>query len=131
MIIADASCRSKHPSTNLLRFLLLRRILPVVRPLNLHNHLIDVLILLVPRRLAHLELLAEQLIVRLPVAPPEAVPQRGKLPVVEVEVQVVHGVARCAVDDRIISHVLAVVDQDGPDVDEDEEEDVGKFLQGK
>lgn len=34
-----------------------------------------------------------------------------------------------AVDDWRVGHVFAVVDQDGPDVDEDEEEYVGELLQ--
>ena len=50
--------------------------------------------LLVPHALAHLELLLEQLVAGLAVAAAEAVPERGELPVVVVEVQVVHRVAR-------------------------------------
>lgn len=43
----------------------------------------------------------------------------------------VHGVAGGTVDDRRVVRVLAVVDQDSPDVDEDEEEDVCELGQGK
>lgn len=34
-----------------------------------------------------------------------------------------------AVDDGAVGHVLAVVDEDGPDVDEDEQGDVGELLE--
>ena len=36
---------------------------------------------------------------------------------------------RSAVDDGGIRYVLAIVDEDCPDVDEDEESDVGEFLE--
>ena len=39
------------------------------------------------------------------------------------------GVACGAVDDGAVGDVLAIVDEDGPDVDEDEEGDVGDFLE--
>lgn len=43
----------------------------------------------------------------------------------------VHAVASGAVDDGVVGNVLAVVDHDGPEVDEDEQGDVGHLLQGK
>ena len=42
-----------------------------------------------------------------------------------------HSVACGAIDDVGIRYVFAVVDEDGPDVYEDEEGDVGEFLEGE
>jgi hypothetical protein len=107
----------------------LRLILAVIFAFNLLHHFIDSLSLLFPFVLAHLELLLEQLVIRLPVATPHAVPERCELPVVVVEVQVVHGVTSGAVDDRRVMCVLSVVNEDRPDVHEDEERNVGELLQ--
>jgi hypothetical protein len=78
---------------------------------------------------AHLQLLLEELVVGLPVAAAEAIPEGGELSIVEVEIQVVHGVASGAVDDRVVGNVFAVVDEHGPDVDEDEKRNVGELLE--
>jgi len=78
-----------------------------------------------------LGLLLEELLVGHSVRSSQTVPERRVLAVVVVEVQVVHGVARRAVQDRAVGYVLAIVDQDGPDVDEGEERDVGEFLERK
>lgn len=62
------------------------------------------------------------------------VPEGEILPVVVVEVQVVVGVVGRAVDDvaqQPRHAVIAVVDGDGPDVDEDVEAQVGDFVQGE
>ena len=96
----------------------------VVVTLDFFDHLVDGLSLLLPLVLAHLEFLLKELVVGLPVASSKAVPEGCVLSVVVVEVQVVHGVAGGTVDDGRVVRVLAVVDQDSPDVDEDEEEDV-------
>ena len=40
-------------------------------------------------------------------------------------------VARSAVHDGVVGEILTVVDEDGPEVDEDEEDDVGHLLQGE
>jgi hypothetical protein len=113
--------------TDLLR--LIGQVLAVVFTLDLDNHLVNGLGLLLPLGLAHLELLLEQLVVGLPVTSAQTVPEGGELAVVVVEVQMVHGVACSAVDKRRVVGILAVVDQDCPDVDEDEEGDVGKLLE--
>ena len=42
-----------------------------------------------------------------------------------------HGVACGAVYEVGVCDVFAVVDEDGPDVDEDEQGDVGEFLEGE
>jgi len=39
-----------------------------------------------------------------------------------------HRVARRAINNRGVSDVLAVVDEDGPDLDEEEECEIGEFL---
>lgn len=78
---------------------------------------------------AHLELLLEELVVGLAVAATQAVPERGVLSVVVVEVKMVDSVASGAVDDGRVVCVLAVVDHDGPDVDEDEESHGGELGQ--
>ncbi len=106
-----------------------RKIRPVVLALDLLDHLLHLLALAVPLFLAHLRVPVEQLGIRLPVATAEPVPEGGVLAVVVVERKVMDRVARGAVDERAVGHVLAVVDHDGPDVDEDEERDVGKLLQ--
>nr|GFD55168.1 hypothetical protein [Tanacetum cinerariifolium] len=84
-----------------------------------------------PLALAHLELLLEQLVIRLSVAAAHAVPERCKLAVVVVEVQVVHGMARSAVDDRRVVCILSIMDEDSPDVDKDKESNVCKLLEWK
>lgn len=43
----------------------------------------------------------------------------------------VHSVACRAIDDVGIRYIFAVMDEDGPNVDEDEEGDVGEFLEGE
>lgn len=115
-------------SANLLGLHLLN-IAPIIVALDLGNHLIRILSLLIPSGRQVLQLLAEQLIVGLAVAAAQTVPQGRELAVVEVEVEVVHGVAGGAVDDGVLGVVLAVVDHDGPDVDEHEEGDVGELLE--
>ena len=82
-----------------------------------------------PLLLAHLGFPAEELLVGLAVAATHAIPQRGKLAVVVVEVEVVHRVAGGAIHDGAVGHVLTVVNEDGPEVDKAEQEDVGQFLQ--
>lgn len=62
------------------------------------------------------------------------VPQGEVLPVVVVKVEVVVGVVGRAVDDvpqQSGDAIVAVVDGDGPDVDEDVEAQVGDFVQGE
>ena len=51
--------------------------------------------------------------------------------IVVIEVEMVHSVACRAIDDVRIRYVFAVMDEDGPDVYEDEKGDVGEFLEGK
>lgn len=114
---------------DLLRDALGRAIASVVLALNCGDHLLHLLDLATPFIGGHLGLLFEQLFVRLPVAATQSVPQSGELTVVVVEIQVVHSVAGSTIDDGAVRHVLAVVDQDGPDLDEGEEQNVGELLQ--
>jgi hypothetical protein len=123
-----------HPSSLPLQHLLLHpprifSIQPLVITLYLLNDPLHLPRLPLPLLLTRLSLLPKQLLVRLPVAAPQPIPQRGELAIVVVEVKMVHGVAGGAVDDGGVGDVLAVVDEDGPDVDEDEEGDVGEFLE--
>jgi hypothetical protein len=106
-----------------------RTVRPLVLALDLFDQLLHLDDLSVPLVGRHLSFLDEQLGVRLAVGAAEAVPQRRELAVVVVEVQVVHGVAGGAVDDGRVGDVLAVVDHDGPDLDEGEEGDVRELLQ--
>ena len=71
---------------------------------------------------------------RVPVGAAQPVPQREVLAVVVVEEEVVVGVVGGAVDDLrqgAGDAVVAVVDGDGPDVDEDVEGQVEHLVQGE
>jgi hypothetical protein len=111
--------------------LLSRAIRPVVLALDLLDELLHLNDLPVPLVGRHLSLLDEKLSVRLAVRAAETVPQGGELAVVVVEVQVVHGVARGAVDDGRVGDVLSIMDHNRPDLNEGEECDVGELLQGE
>lgn len=106
-------------------------VLPIVDALDLADHLLHLAALPRPLAGAELGLAGKQLVVGAAVAAAEAVPDRRVLAVIIIKIEVVHGVARRAVDDGRVGHVLAVVDQDGPEVDEHEQPDVGELLQGK
>lgn len=70
----------------------------------------------------------------MPVRAPQPVPEREVLAVVVVEEEVVVGVVGGAVDDAGQGGgdaVVAVVDGDGPDVDEDVEEQVQELVEGE
>ena len=100
----------------------------VIATLDFLDNFLHLLDLTIPLLLAHLTLTSEELIIWLFVAATEAVPEGGVLTVVVVEVQVVHGVASSTVNYRRVGDVLAVVDEDSPDIDEGEEGDVGELL---
>jgi len=97
----------------------------VIDTLHFLDHLLHLLVLLLPLGLGHLCRFAEHFGVGSAIASPDAIPEGGILTVVVVEGKVVDGVARGTVDDGIIRHVLPVVDHDGPDVDKEEKGDVG------
>ena len=92
----------------------------IILALNLFHHLLHLFGLFVPLLLAHLERWLEHGRVGLAIAASEAVPDGGVLAKVVVEVEVVGGVTGSAVNDRVVGNVLAVVDQDCPEVDEQE-----------
>lgn len=100
-----------------------------VLALYLFYHLLHLSCLSSPLFLAHLQLSGEELFVWFPVATANTVPQCGKLPIIVVEVEVMHRVAGSAVDDGRVGDVLAIMDEDCPQIDEDEEGDVSKLLE--
>ncbi|MCH1932388.1 hypothetical protein L9G16_19770, partial [Shewanella sp. A25] len=70
----------------------------------------------------------EEFIVWLSVAAPETVPESGKLPIVVVEVEMVHSVASGAIDHGTVGNIFTVMNQDRPEFDESEKEYIGKLL---
>lgn len=102
---------------------------PIVFALDFDDHLLHLFCLSGPLIFAHLLLPPEKLLVGLTVASSESIPKCRELPVVVVEVQVVHRVASGAIDNGRIRDVLPVVDHDGPDLDKGEESNVCKFLE--
>lgn len=125
------SLKSKEKSSkpSLLDLLGLGLVASIILALNLLHNVLHLLDLALPLGLAHLCFAAEELVVGLAVAATEAIPESGELSVVVVEVQVVHGVASGAVDNRAVGNIFTVVDHDGPDVDEHEQSNVGELLQ--
>jgi len=84
-------------------------IAPIVVPFHLLLHRLHLLALPFPLGFAHLRLSVEQLVIWLAVWAPKTIPQRGELPVVVVEVQVVHGVAGRAIDETRIGNIFSVI----------------------
>lgn len=121
------SVQTAKPLLHLLS--LLGAIAPVILALDLVLDLLRLLGLLLPLLGAHLSLAPEEFLIWHAVAAAKTVPEGGELAVVVVEIEVVHCVAGSAVDDGAVSHVLAVVDHNGPDLDEAEENNVGELLQ--
>lgn len=101
----------------------------VIGALDLLDHLLHLLALLLPLCLGHVLLLVEHGLVGLAVATAKSVPESGVLTIVVVEGQVVDRVASSAVDDRVVAHKLAIVNQNCPEVDEYEQADEGDLLQ--
>lgn len=110
-------------------FLGFRQVAAVVIALHILEDGFHLLGLTLPFLLVHLGLTAEELFVGLPVATTQTVPEGSKLSVVVVEVQVMHGVASSSVDHRAVGYILAIMDQDSPEVNESKEEDVGELLE--
>lgn len=122
-------------------------ILAVIVSLDLLLDLFHVLDAGLPSLFGHLGLLVEPCEIGLAVAAAKTIPQRGELAVVIavdtllatltnlskrvdnlLEVKVVGSVAGRTVDDRVVGNVLAVVNENGPEVDEHEQSDIGHFL---
>ena len=106
-------------------------IVSVIVAFNLSDKFFHLLALSLPFLLAHFGLSTEQLLVRLPIASAQAIPERCILTIVEVKVEMMHGMACGAVYDRTVGYVFSVVDHDGPDVDEREQANIRQFLQGE
>lgn len=102
---------------------------PVVGTFDLLDSGVDLLCLVLPLLLGHLDLLLEHPGLGHLVGSAHAVKGSEELAVVDLESRVVQRVAGSTVDDRVVGEVLAVVDHNGPEVDKDEEEDVGHLLQ--
>ena len=111
--------------------LLVRRVTAIVFSLDILENSLHLLSLTLPLLVTHFGLATEKLLVGLAVAATQTVPEGSELAVVVIEVQVVHGVAGCTVHDGTVGNVLAVVNEDSPEVDEPEQENVGHLLQGE
>lgn len=102
----------------------------VVGTLHLLDQVLDGLGLRLPLLDRHL-LLFEHPLLRHAVGATETVKGSEELAVVDLEARVVKGVAGSTVDNGVVAEVLAIVDEDGPEVDEDEEEDADPLLHGE
>lgn len=89
------------------------------------------LALLLPLLFGHVLFLVEHALIRLAVTTTQTIPQGRVLAIIIIESQVVDTVAGGAIDDGVVRHELAIVDQDGPEVDKDEEQNKRHFLQGE
>ncbi|KAM3073416.1 hypothetical protein ACMFMF_006622 [Clarireedia jacksonii] len=118
-----------HSPTHSLQLLIL--INPIILSLRLQHLLLHLRNLPLPLLLSHLALPPKQLLIWLSIAAPQAIPKSRVLSVVIVEVQMMHGMARGAVENWAIGYILTVVDEDGPDLYEGEEAQVGEFLKGE
>jgi len=77
----------------------------------------------------HLGLAVEKFHIGFPVGASETVPKGSELAIVVVEVQMVHGMTSSTVNYRRVRDVFAVMNQDGPDVDESEQHQIGELVQ--
>ena len=109
--------------------LLLSQVLAVVIALHVLENGFHFLCLLLPFFLVHLGLATEKLLIGHPVAASQAIPEGSELSVVVVEVEMVHGVAGSSVDHGAVGNIFTIVDQDGPEVDETEEENICELLE--
>lgn len=110
-------------------FLLIGGVAAVIFSLNCLENSLHLLGLAAPFLLTHLGLTTEQLLIGLAVTATKTIPERCKLPVVVVEVQMMHGVASGSIYNWAVGYVLSVVNEHGPEVDKAEQDDVGHFLQ--
>ena len=109
--------------------LLLCSVLAIIIALYLFDQLLHFFHLPFPLFRAHLALPPEEFLVWLSVAASQTIPERGVLSIVVVEVEVVHCVARSTVQDWAVGNVFSIMDEDGPDLNEDEEAEVGELLE--
>jgi len=78
-----------------------------------------------------LAFLLEHLVGRSKVCSTKPIPHCGELAIIVIESSVMETVACRAVDDGRVGNVFSIMDKDGPDVDEAEQNNVGKLLQRK
>lgn len=107
------------------------QILAIVRALNRLQDVLHLLRLSRPLILAHLRLTTEEFLIGLSVTASKTIPQSRELSIVVIEVKVVHRVARSAVDDWTVGDIFAIMDHDGPEVDESKEDHIGVLLKRK
>lgn len=82
-----------------------------------------------PFLITHLGLPSEELLIGFAVATTQTIPQSSELAVVVVEVEVMHSVTGGSVHNRAVGDVLAIMDENSPEVDEAKKKDIGHFLQ--
>lgn len=99
--------------------------------LNFLNDVVHLTGLLLPQVLGHFGLFLEELGIWFAITSSQSIPEGGELAIVDVEVQMMPGVAGSAIDDGRVGVILSVVDEDGPEVDEAKEPDEGELLQGE
>lgn len=88
---------------------LISHICSVIKTFHILESRLHFLALPVPFCIAHLTLALEEFLVWLTIGTAKAVPQRGKLAIVIIEVEMVHRVAGSAVDDGRFRNVFTVV----------------------
>ena len=110
---------------------LICRVFAVIITFNSLENCLHLLRLALPLLLTHLGLPSEEFLIGLAVATTQAVPQGGKLTVIIVEVKMMHSVAGGSIHHWAVGDILPIVNENGPEVDKDKQEDIGQFLQRK
>lgn len=112
-------------------FLLLGGVVAVIISLHSLQNGFHLLGLAFPFLITHLGLPSEEFLIGFAIATTQTIPQGSELPVVVVEVEVMHGMTSGSVHNRAVGDILAIMNEDSPEVDEGKEEDIGHFLQGE
>lgn len=128
-MIRDQKWIKRKKSLRSLLNSLLTKITTIVTTLDFLKNGFHFLGLFFPFFLSHLRLTLEELFIWLAIAASKSVPQGCVLSVIVVEVQMVHGVARSAVDDGAICDIFTVVNHDCPEIDKDKQYNVGPLLE--
>lgn len=110
------------------RLLSLVTISSVVLALHLTLDPLHLLNLSFPLLSTHLRFLRKELLVWCTIAASDSVPKREVLAVIVVEVKMVHSMARSSVNNRAVHDEFAVVNEDRPHVDEDEQTNISHLL---
>ena len=101
----------------------------LIRPLNFLDKAVDSLRLCLPLLFRHLLLPFEHPGLGHSVCTPQTIKGSKELSVVDLKTRVVQRVTSSTIDNRVVGHILAIVNQDGPEVDEHEKNHVRHFLQ--